>query len=85
MHVDGNVGIRAAEVDGHARRGFFFGDGFHAMRNVLPAALEFALELRNHRVRMFTLQLIKHAARDHGDARCDQADGQQKRNDKIQK
>ncbi len=85
VDVNGNVGIGAAEVDGHAGGGFFFGDGFDAVGDVLAAAFEFVLELLDHGVGVLAVELIEGAAGDEGDAGGDQADRQEQGDDEIQK
>ena len=64
MNVNRNIGVGAAQVDGHAGSGFFFGDSFDPVGDVLPAALEFVLELLRPWRRCAAVELIEDAAGD---------------------
>ena len=79
VHVDGNIGLGAAEINGHAHGAFAIGDGLHAVGYLLFLPLELALELRDKRVGVLAVQLGEGPARNHRDARGNQSHGDEQR------
>ena len=77
VHIDRHIRVRAAQINRHAHRGPVVGDALHALGHFGAAAIEFALELRQQRVGVFTIQFVERAARHHRHSRGDQAHGQQ--------
>ena len=66
--VNGNVGLRAAEINCHADGSFRVGDALHLMSDVLCAPFKFALELRDESVAVPAIQIRERAAGDNRNA-----------------
>jgi len=79
VYVNGDVRLRAAQINRHAHGAFRVGDSLYPVDYILPAALEFALKLRHQRLAVLPIQIVKRTPRHDGDAGGNHSDRQQQR------
>jgi hypothetical protein len=63
IDVNGNIGVRPAELDRHSNRRFGVGDSANLQRDFLAAPLELMLELGNQRIGVARVELFERVSR----------------------